>query len=91
MRYPVARIFVGTTSLPEPQTLLEHAVKPICFFYTVAQRMNNPPWGVSANLCVPGRTNNHVWFSKAYPRHGGGEDIEFCIKMKMLVSDGDGV
>lgn len=43
------------------------------FFYGVAKLMKHPPWGVTANICVPGRHNNSVWFSDAYPKTGGGE------------------
>jgi hypothetical protein len=55
------------------------------FFYDVARRMAQPPWGVTANLCIRSRAG--VWFSDAYPRSGGGEDVDFCLRLKdMLVA-----
>jgi hypothetical protein len=59
------------------------------FFFSIAAREPNPPWGVTANLCVPGRSNNTVWFSGAYPKTGGGEDVEFCLRLKALAADKD--
>lgn len=54
----------------------------VAFFFSIATRTRTPPWGVTANLLVPGRTNNSIWFSDQYPRTGGGEDVDFCIRMK---------
>lgn len=45
------------------------------FFFGIARRLPNPPWPVTANVCVPGRSNNVVWFSGQYPKTGGGEDV----------------
>lgn len=47
--------------------------RQMTFFYGVAKLLKHPPWGVTANICVPGRLNNVVWFSDAYPKTGGGE------------------
>eukprot|EP00614_Pseudopedinella_elastica_P015220 CAMPEP_0172584482 /NCGR_PEP_ID=MMETSP1068-20121228/4080_1 /TAXON_ID=35684 /ORGANISM="Pseudopedinella elastica, Strain CCMP716" /LENGTH=514 /DNA_ID=CAMNT_0013378681 /DNA_START=31 /DNA_END=1575 /DNA_ORIENTATION=- len=46
--------------------------------------MRNPPWGVTANLCTRSRTisRNFNFFSRTYPRTGGGEDVDFCIRSK---------
>jgi hypothetical protein len=55
------------------------------FFYDVARRMRHPSWGVTANLCVVLRTNNTVWFSSVYPKTGGGEDVDFCLRLKALL------
>jgi hypothetical protein len=42
--------------------------------------------GVTANLCVIGRaTKRVVWFSDHYPRTGGGEDVDFCLRIKDLI------
>lgn len=86
MRHPGAKIFVGLTKFPEPKTILQQAVvaSQMTFFYNISQRSKHPPWGVSANLCVQGRVQNTVWFSSAYPKSGGGEDIDFCLRMKAM-------
>jgi hypothetical protein len=77
---------VGLTSLPSPTTLIEHALiaSQMTFFYNVSLRMKNPPWGVTANLCVRGRASHGVWFSTIYPRTGGGEDVDYCMRIKDL-------
>ena len=86
LRNPQAKIFVGLTQLPPAVTIVEHALisSSITFFYNIAQKVKNPPWGVTANMCVLGRTNNKVWFSDKYPKTGGGEDVEYCLRMKNM-------
>ncbi|CAE8681191.1 unnamed protein product [Polarella glacialis] len=90
-RHPKARFWVGATKLPAPQTLMQHALAAcrMTFFYDVAERMPNPPWGVTANLCVRGRTQNDVWFSNIFPKTGGGEDIDYCLRQKPSSTDRD--
>lgn len=86
MRDPEASILVGKTSLPSPKTLLQHAflAANLNFFYRVASELPNPPWGVTANLCVknPERSGGGVYFDMRYPKTGGGEDINFCLTLK---------
>lgn len=86
LRNPDAIVLVGLTCLSDPSTLLQHALKAsqMTFFYDVANRMVNPPWGVTANICVRGRTSHGVWFSNDYPRTGGGEDVDYCLRIKDL-------
>lgn len=87
-RHPSAKILVGLTSLPPPASLAQNALVAcqMTFFYDVALRMKNPPWGVTANLCIQGRTTERViWFSDDYPRTGGGEDVDFCLRIKDLL------
>lgn len=85
-RQPAATAFVGVTRLPPPVTLIQRSMAAcrICFFYGIAEVTAKPPWGVTANLCVPARTNNRVWFSERYPRTGGGEDVDFCLRLQAV-------
>lgn len=88
LRHPNAKILVGLTSLPAPETLMQQALmaSQMTFFYDVAKRMKNPPWGVTANLCIQGRTCDRViWFNSNYPFSGGGEDVDFCLRIKGLL------
>jgi LPS sulfotransferase NodH len=82
-RIPGAAAYVGMTQLPVPQSLVQQAMAAcnICYFYGVAKEQKTPPWGITANLCVPSRTSN-VSFSKRYPKTGGGEDVDFCIRLQ---------
>jgi LPS sulfotransferase NodH len=84
-RHPGAAAYVGVTKLPVPQTLVQHAMAAcrICYFYGVADEQKNPAWGVTANLCIPARTNP-ISFSRRYPKTGGGEDVDFCIRAQQV-------
>jgi glycosyltransferase involved in cell wall biosynthesis len=86
-RNPAAQIIVGVTELPPPATLMQHALvaSQLSFFYDVARRMKHPPWGVTANLCIRGRERDAIWFNESYyPKTGGGEDVDFCLRLKDL-------
>ena len=80
-RYPGAKVFVGSTKLPPPCSVITHAfvASDLIGSYTIAEKRVDPPWGVTANLCVSGRTSR-VRFLLEYPKTGGGEDIDFCIR-----------
>lgn len=83
-RHPDAQAWVGVTRLAPPHLLMEHALcaSRMTFFYDVAARMDNPPWGVTANICFRARTQNSIWFSDCYPKSGGGEDVDYCLRLK---------
>ena len=84
-RYPQAQALIGCTMLPkQAKTLMQHAILAcgITFFYDVANRMQHPPWGVTANICFRGRTQNKIWFNDVYPKTGGGEDVDYCLRLK---------
>ncbi|KAJ3252064.1 hypothetical protein HDU77_005456, partial [Chytriomyces hyalinus] len=86
-RYLNASGFVGTTLLPTPQTITQAAVKlaGVTYFWSIAQ--NEPlrtdiPWGVTANIVVR-RTD--VLFDESFPKSGGGEDIDFCLRTTLAL------
>ena len=85
-RNPDAQVIVGVTELPPPVTMMQHALmaSQFTFFYDVARRMKHPPWGVTANLCIRGRERKAIWFNEGYPKTGGGEDLDFCLRLKDL-------
>ncbi|CAM9662421.1 unnamed protein product, partial [Scytosiphon promiscuus] len=66
-----------------PTYRCDHAMRAsnLCYFYGIAKIIDRPPWGVTANLCVSGRSQA-VWFNAAYPKTGGGEDVDFCLKTR---------
>ena len=82
MRYPEAGVLVGATHLPSPcnALTLAYVTSDLIGSYTVAEKRRDPAWGVTANLCVKGRSNR-VRFQKEYPKTGGGEDIDFCLRV----------
>jgi glycosyltransferase involved in cell wall biosynthesis/LPS sulfotransferase NodH len=81
MRHPDAQVFVGSTHFPPPNSLITNAfvASDLIGAYTIAERRNDPPWGVGANLCVRGRTSR-LRFCTDYPFSGGGEDIDYCVR-----------
>ncbi|GAX20421.1 hypothetical protein FisN_9Hh146 [Fistulifera solaris] len=81
MRWPDASVYVGSTKMPYPTNWLTHALVAgdMAGTYTVAERMRNPPWGVTANLCVKARTSR-IRFDLSYPKTGGGEDLDYCAR-----------
>ena len=84
-RYPDAKVFVGSTRLPVATNTWTKMLRTckIMFFYGIAEHMTHPPWGVTANLMVRGsRHNSTIQFKNIYPKTGGGEDIDFCIRFK---------
>ena len=38
-------------------------------------------WGTTSNLMVRRSAAGDVRFSAAFPKHGGGEDVDFCLRM----------
>ena len=82
-RWPKAGVLVGSTHLPPPTNWLTHAIvaSDIPGAYTIAERRAEPPWGVTANLCVRGR-DRRLRFDLRYPKTGGGEDLDFCAQAR---------
>jgi hypothetical protein len=90
-RYPNAKVFVGLTELPKACNLWTQMLCAcnIGYFYSIAQRMVHPSWGVTANLMVRGsRHNSTIQFKDIYPKTGGGEDIDLVYQFKEWYHDG---
>lgn len=83
--HPGAAGFVGSTVLPPPATPRQHGIRLVgCTHFwtiaTVADPSQLLPWGITANLCV--RRVEGLWFHPdLFPKAGGGEDIDFCIRV----------
>lgn len=72
--------FVGSSTLPETPRILHEATRmsDITFFYDLPDWMG-APWGVTANLLV--RRAGGVRFDERYAKTGGGEDVDFCVRL----------
>ncbi|KAL0063364.1 hypothetical protein AAF712_009759 [Marasmius tenuissimus] len=83
--------FVGTTNFPPADTIFKTAVHlaGVTFFWDIATKLTEDiPWGVTANL-VARRNNDGVQYDPIFPKTGGGEDIEFCVRKRdLFVADG---
>jgi hypothetical protein len=78
--------YVGVAELPSPQTMMQAALLTcgICFFYGIAERRAQVPWGVTANLCVKSRSNDRIWFNRyVFPFSGGGASMTFNLSTKV--------
>ena len=74
--------YVGYSDLPaEPKRIFPTAVhfSGVSFFWRAAQKMELMPWGITANLFV--RREKSPRFDVRYIKTGGGEDIDFCLKL----------
>lgn len=82
--------FVGKTIFPPPMTSLQRAVvlSDLTFMYGVSDHVARPAWGVTANVVVRIASGSDAragrrWdtrFSGNFPKTGGGEDVDFCIR-----------
>jgi len=84
-RYPDGKVFVGCTDLPKAHNLWTQMLRTcnVGYFYSIAEKMVHPPWGVTANLLVRGsRYNPTIQFKDIYPKTGGGEDIDLVYQFK---------
>jgi glycosyltransferase involved in cell wall biosynthesis len=82
-KWPDSIGLVGLTKLPEPANSFERGVvaSDILTFQGIAKSHPMVSWGVTANLLVRRDGLGPVRFSQSFPRHGGGEDIDFCLRL----------
>ena len=75
--------YVGVTRLGVNDGIAANAVHfaQTSFFWHIAENVDGDvPWGVTANIMLrwcPGPT-----FDNRFPKTGGGEDIDFCMKVR---------
>lgn len=91
---PRATGFVGTSRLPPPRTSTQAAVHiaNISYFWTIARGLPQEtelPWGVTANLLVRRELGVRTRFRTSFPKTGGGEDIDFCLRARSLHAELD--
>lgn len=82
--YPMAHGFVGMSRLPSDGRLWTDGVHvSTTFFWHISEwaslHKRTVPWGVTANLLL--KWNPSMAFDEDFPRSGGGEDIDLCIKL----------
>jgi GT2 family glycosyltransferase len=76
--------FVGVVNFPLPCNSFTRGVfhSGVLTFFGFAAQNRNMPWGVTANLCLRRKSLGTNRFSRQFPRGGGGEDIDLCLRMK---------
>ncbi|CAI2163984.1 20329_t:CDS:2 [Funneliformis geosporum] len=84
-KYPTACGFIGNSKFPPANyAIFTSALVLSCitFFWDIAEKLSDDiPWGVTANLLIR-RYKDNVLFDPIFPKTGGGEDIDFCLKKR---------
>lgn len=80
--------YVGVTRFPSADSPFSRGViaSDILTFFDLSAHRPRMAWGVTANLCLRRKSLGPTRFSSAFPKAGGGEDIDLCLRMH----DGDG-
>jgi|TARA_B110000263_G_scaffold249341_1_gene266653 GT2 family glycosyltransferase len=75
--------FVGVTMFPPPMNNFTKGIiaSQILTFFDLAKKVEQMPWGITANLLVNRDAIGDIRFSDIFPKAGGGEDIDFCLEV----------
>jgi GT2 family glycosyltransferase len=81
--HPDAPGYVGLTKFPPPTNSFTRGVhaSDILTFFDIATSRNSMAWGTTSNLLVNRKAVDAIRFSSEFPKAGGGEDIDFCLRI----------
>ena len=81
--HPDAPGYVGPTLFPRPVNAFTRGVRAsgMLTFFDMPSDDRWMPWGATSNLLVKRSAVGGIRFSPLFPRHGGGEDIDFCLRI----------
>jgi len=84
MAHPEEIGFIGMVRLPEPDTDFTAALKASgsLDIFSIAEHKPAFAWGATANIMVKRSAIGDVRFSTVYPKSGGGEDVDFFLKIR---------
>ena len=76
--------FIGLINFPGPNTDFTRAVKVSgsMDIFSIAKRKKAFAWGATANILVKRNAIAGIQFSSMYPKSGGGEDVDFFLKVR---------
>jgi GT2 family glycosyltransferase len=76
--------YVGVTWFPPPVNRFTRGIwaSDMLTFFAAAAERAHLGWGVTANLCVRRACVHGTPFSPLFPRLGGGEDVDFCLRLQ---------
>jgi GT2 family glycosyltransferase len=57
------------------------AASDILTFWDIAKTTPQLAWGITANLMVKRESVGDIRFSSNFPKRGGGEDVDFCLRI----------
>ena len=80
---PDAPGYVAPTVFPDPINPFTRGIRKsgMLHFFGRPESGQAMAWGTTSNLVVRRSAADGVRFSAAFPRHGGGEDIDFCLRI----------
>ena len=84
LEHPEETGFIGLVRLPEPGTNFSAALKASgsLDIFSIAEHKPSFAWGATANIMVKRSAIGDVRFSTVYPKSGGGEDVDFFLKIR---------
>lgn len=87
-KFPQSPGFVGSGRFPQPFNSFTRGTvaSDILTFWDIAEKRPRLAWGVTANLMVRRDAVGPIRFSSAFPKKGGGEDIDFCLRVSRRFS-----
>lgn len=80
---PNAPGYIGPTLFPDPVNSFTRGIvaSGMLTFFELPASPRRMSWGTTSNLMVRRSAVGDVRFSAAFPKHGGGEDIDFCLRV----------
>lgn len=82
-KYPDSPGFVGSVRFPPCINSFTRAAvaSDILTFWDIAEKTPHVAWGITANLMVKREAVGGIRFSPRFPKKGGGEDVDFCLRI----------
>ncbi|KYP15973.1 MAG: hypothetical protein A1D16_06845 [Flavihumibacter sp. CACIAM 22H1] len=76
--------FIGQIDLPPASKNFTKAViaSGAMEVFGIAKKRNRFAWGATANIMFSRKAVGPIRFSPAYPKMGGGEDVDFCYHVR---------
>ncbi len=80
---PDAPGYVGPTKFPTPINSFTKGIRSsdILTFFDISLTRKWVAWGTTSNLLICRKKVGDIRFSSVFPIHGGGEDIDFCLRI----------
>ncbi len=76
--------FLGLISFPKPTKDFTRAIEASgsMDIFNIANRKDCFAWGATANAMISRNAAGDIRFSSVYPKSGGGEDVDFFLKIR---------
>ena len=83
-RYPGEIGFIGLIELPPPSTDFSKAIlaSGAMDIFSIASKKDYFAWGATANIMIRRSALGNLTFSTVYPKSGGGEDVDFFLRLR---------